>query len=1681
MKKTYFIVFIQLFFISLALGTVYTVDDDGSADFSSIQDAINVCVNGDIVVVMPGIYNPIYFKGKNITITSQDPNKPKETVINGNGSSRVVTFSGIEDQNCVLNGFTITGGNSGGDSGGGIYGHYASPTIINCRIIGNITSRNRYGGGISSCYGPIIKCEINENVGGGIWSSYGLIQGCTIKGNTSMVGGGLSSCYGFIQGCVISDNTAIQYGGGLSQCGATIQGCVITRNTGDQGGGLYQCNGSIIDCKISGNNATTGGGLYQCNGSIIDCKISENNASTGGGLYNCNGTITNCRILRNKASNLGGGFSYPYYQEGTGNFINCIIAENQAADWAGGAYFAGTMTNCTIANNISTTTNQGGVGSIGGSQVSFKNSIVWNNRPVNFGYDCSICEYCCVEDFQCGIEGEPGLFTFEGLYTLRPDSPCIDAGNNDFLPAGILTDIYGNPRFYDEPLVDDTGFGTPPIVDVGACEYRQLTDPHMLISEDLFQIICPKNGSFIEERILRMVNSGGGIFNWTVIEDCDWVEVYPSSGSCVSGEQVEIVLQVNAESLERGNYECEFMITGEGADNSPRYVKIELFVSGCLYVPYEYSTIQDAIDASTEGESVVVYPGTYQGQGNRDIDFKGKVIAVRSTDPNNQAIVESTVIDCEGQGRGFYFHSNEEPNSVLSGFSIINGFADYGGGICCSYSSPKIERCIIRDCQANGNGGGIHCDTSNPKIEFCTISNNICQDSGGGIIYSGCKSSRTVISNCVIKDNFAGYQFGGGGGLYSYDSDLDVRNCIICRNRSEGEGGGIFSKVRFINISNSLVVCNTAEKDGAGIYIDGGSIIGCTISENKSSKDVGGLYRYYVNDGYIINCIIWGNISSGPGVTLSQTNCSDLKCCCIQDQDPCDVSVPFGLSNIDDDPLFVREPNDGGDGFGDDPATPGVDEGANDDLGDLHLQKNSPCINAGTPGYFWPADITDMDGQPRVIGARVDMGADEYAPMIVVNKPQGGEVWSGGSSHSLEWISFDVEGNIDIQLSTNRGVDWDILAGDLENNGSYLWSLPEIVDSNKCIIQVVPNVLDASVICIPSGLFTIKPYNPDTEVESLWETLGKNYQRRGLSDFDGPELGCVKWVFDTDGPVTSSAAVGDSGQVYAACEDGNLYAIDASGILLWKYDANTPLKSSPSIGPDGTVYVGGENGILYAVDRDGELRWTHSTGGCIYSSPAVDSNGRIFAGSMDGKLYALRSDGSELWTFETVGYGSKTSGSIMASPAIDVNGVVYITGLYDPNLYALDANYGSVKWKSLVKNYDPNSSDLQGSSVSPVIGPDGTVYTFFSGDPNLYAVEPNEGIVKWNVNLADPCSPWFGVEFSEKIRIVYSGQPPLWLQGKWYLSSCFSEPVIGPDGTIYVSFEDPFLRAVDPNGCIKWVTRLGMVGGFTMATGANGLIYAAGDDGYLCVVDSNGVELSRFVSKDNILSRPVIAEDNTLIVSDANNKIWAISANGCPEDRQELHRPVDIFGDGIVNFYDIALFARNWLGCTDRYFGPAVDGRFSYKVGGRTIYHCNYTGDEIYFDGDLNRDLDVDAEDFNDVTNQWLGREYRGKAPQVTITNPEPGELFLSTSIVDIRADAFDSDGQIEVVAFFANDEFIGSDSDGTDGWEIQWTSYSFEEPWIYCYLKARALDNDGMAGSSDEITIILYNLPPPG
>jgi len=178
----------------------------------------------------------------------------------------------------------------------------------------------------------------------------------------------------------------------------------------------------------------------------------------------------------------------------------------------------------------------------------------------------------------------------------------------------------------------------------------------------------------------------------------------------------------------------------------------------------DFSTIQAAIDDSNDGDTVLVADGTYTGAGNRDIDFNGKAITVKSENGP-----ETCIIDCNGtrdhMHRGFYFHSGEGRLSAVIGFSITNGYAppecllprppfycDFlGGGIYCKESNPAISHCIITGNRAH-KGGGIYYEECSPRVSNCTIAGNYAADWGGGMAVN---SSIPEISNCIIRSNRA--------------------------------------------------------------------------------------------------------------------------------------------------------------------------------------------------------------------------------------------------------------------------------------------------------------------------------------------------------------------------------------------------------------------------------------------------------------------------------------------------------------------------------------------------------------------------------------------------------------------------------------------------------------------------------------------------------------------------------------------------------------------------------------------------------------------------------------------------------------------------------------------------------------------------------------------------------------
>jgi outer membrane protein assembly factor BamB len=766
------------------------------------------------------------------------------------------------------------------------------------------------------------------------------------------------------------------------------------------------------------------------------------------------------------------------------------------------------------------------------------------------------------------------------------------------------------------------------------------------------------------------------------------------------------------------------------------------------------------------------------------------------------------------------------------------------------------------------------------------------------------------------------------------------------------------------------------------------TIPNCTISANTAANNGGGVYNTYNDSPTLVNCVLWGNSDSTGMGELAQIQglTPSVSYSCIQDDDPNDSYIAYGGEtnhNIDDNPLFLRDPNDGGDGWG---------TGDNDDFGDLHLQAGSPCVDTGDPYLPILPQEMDIDGQPRLMGGRVDMGADEYlTKMLIVTRPEGGEVWVAGSLHEILWVSDVYEGNVDIVFSANDGNSWQSVESNVADTGSYTWELPGEVDSNECVIAVVASVADPNVICIESGLFTIHPDAPGPAVTSKWESLGGDYDRMGLSENYGPVLGCVKWEFEVDGSISASVTIGPNDTVYVPCEDGNLYKLDANGVVLWTYEANSPLISSASIGSDGTVYVGADDEQVHAVDINGNLRWTHSTAGRVYSSPAVSADGNsIYVGSQDGKLYALGRDGSELWNFETDGLGI-TGGAILSSPAIGSNGTVYVAGFYDPNLYALDPNNGSVKW---VCTFASGGWPF----ASPVVAADGTIYQVLVCDSNLYAIEPNDGSVRWATNLSDiwryygdSYSRWFEPYYYSYYRCVVrpSHAEAFYFEAQYDVSeSAFTEPAIGPDGTIYASLEDPWLRAVEPNGAIKWIRKpgprskytedCGQCGcgwysnssgpmGFSLTVGGDGSIYAAGNDSNLYVINSDGFEVARFDSNDYLLGFPVVSADNTLIVGDSrdnsmlisyeNNKLWAIGGDDCQGQDPNLYwqgGAQDVDGDGKVDNKDLKAVADCWLKCTE------------------CCPSCPCERDVQFLEGDINRDYYVNFLDFATLAQRWL-------------------------------------------------------------------------------------------------------------
>ena len=341
----------------------------------------------------------------------------------------------------------------------------------------------------------------------------------------------------------------------------------------------------------------------------------------------------------------------------------------------------------------------------------------------------------------------------------------------------------------------------------------------------------------------------------------------------------------------------------------------------------DFQIIQEAINAAWNGDIIIVRPGTYTGAGNRDIDFLGKAITVKS-----ESGATNCIIDCQaGESdlhRGFIFQNDEGQDSVVSGLTITNGYAEYGGAIYCVGSSgPTIRHCtIVGNTAYEGGGICIRGASFNPVIEHCVIVGNCATarpysgGTGGGILLSGCPGGR-LGSGCHL--------------CFSYPR---ISNCTIAYNLADGSGGGVCSIFGCaVTINNSIVWGNTANRDnniGICLVYDA-----CnprfTVSHSNVKDGLGGIHIYYYVD--------WG-----PG-------------------------------NIDSDPCFADPCN------GDYRLR--SEAGRWDPNGQTWVQDNitSFCIDMGDPESDWTAELWPH-------GKRINMGAYGGTPQASMSLSNVGNI-----------------------------------------------------------------------------------------------------------------------------------------------------------------------------------------------------------------------------------------------------------------------------------------------------------------------------------------------------------------------------------------------------------------------------------------------------------------------------------------------------------------------------------------------------------------------------------------------------------------------------------------------------------------------------------------------------------------
>lgn len=329
-----------------------------------------------------------------------------------------------------------------------------------------------------------------------------------------------------------------------------------------------------------------------------------------------------------------------------------------------------------------------------------------------------------------------------------------------------------------------------------------------------------------------------------------------------------------------------------------------------------------------------------------------------------------------------------DETAVLDGFTITAGNANLPYLPIPPYRPGESVR--------ESQGAGMYIHSSNPTLTHCIFTGNSAADSGGGISNRFGRSGSLTLTDCTFIGNSAG---AGGGMSNQWYSSAILNNCNFIANEARYWGGAMYSFHRSKSTANNCTFIGNSAEIGGGIYNEQHTeliLTNCTLTGNSARRNGNGIVcsslSHFPNEVELTNCIFWNDgdeiwNENGSTITISYSN--------IQ-RGPAGVYDPFetvirGEGNIDAEPLFV------------DPNGPDNIPGTEDD--DFRLAFLSPCVDSGDPDYLPGPNETDLDGNPRIVSGRIDMGAYEFQVSIYyVDDDAFGDLKNGTRQHPFKFI-----------------------------------------------------------------------------------------------------------------------------------------------------------------------------------------------------------------------------------------------------------------------------------------------------------------------------------------------------------------------------------------------------------------------------------------------------------------------------------------------------------------------------------------------------------------------------------------------------------------------------------------------------------------------------------------------------